>query len=101
MKFTDKLLSRLRALCRKTDPVTSKLAAQDAQDILSLHARMIVAALRMGPAGKDGIAYRAGLSGVAVCRRLKDMERAGLIEQTGKHVMSKAKRPEREWRLCE
>jgi hypothetical protein len=39
------------------------------------------------------------LSGVAVCRRLSELQKAGRITPTGRNVQSTAGRAEREWRL--
>lgn len=50
-----------------------------------------------GALGKDGIAQRTNLDGVAVARRLTELQRAGLICTTGKTVQSTAGRAEREW----
>jgi hypothetical protein len=59
---------------------------------------MIVDCLkRHGPLGKDGIAARCRLTGVAVARRTVELQRALLIRPTGKTVPSTAGRPEREW----
>lgn len=84
-------------LARRTDPATSHRAAASARDLQRQHQRLIVAALQAGPLGKDGIAARTGLSGVAVARRTVELQRAGLIKPTGKTVASAAGRPEREW----
>jgi hypothetical protein len=53
--------------------------------------------------GKSKISELSGLDGAQVCRRLTEMARIppfgpGLIEPTGKNVMSKSNRQEREWR---
>ena len=53
-----------------------------------------------GALGKDGIAARTGLTGVAVARRTAELQRAGLIQPTGKTVLSTAGRPEREWKVA-
>jgi len=42
---------------------------------------------------------RANLSGHAVGKRLRQLEREGFIETTGAERMSASGRPEREWRL--
>jgi hypothetical protein len=47
--------------------------------------------------GKDGIAARTGLTGVAVCRRLTELQRMGRAVPTGRVVASAAGRSEREW----
>jgi predicted ArsR family transcriptional regulator len=88
-------------LARRTDPATSHQAASQAKELRIRHHGVIMACLfRHGPLGKDGIAARTRLDGVAVCRRLTELERAGLIVQTGKNVQSTAGRAEREWRVA-
>ena len=85
---------------RRSDPATSFTAAEAARDLQARHQRQILECLREhGPLGKDGIAARTRLDGVAVARRTVELERAGLIETTGRTVMSAAGRPEREWHL--
>lgn len=84
---------------RRTDPATSHAAAAQARDLQARHHRIILACLaEHGPLGKDGIASRTSLTGVAVCRRLDELRRAGKIEPTGRTVQSTAGRAEREWR---
>jgi hypothetical protein len=86
---------------RRCDPVTSHQAAASAKELQAQHHRVIVDCLRRhGALGKDGIAARTGLTGVAVARRTAELERAGLIKHTGKTVLSTAGRPEREWKVA-
>ncbi len=70
-------------LFRKTDPVTSKIAGAAAREFKGEHERRIIQALAAGPAHRDEIARRAGMSRDAVWRRLAAMERGGLIEKAG------------------
>ena len=87
-------------LSRVRDPQTSKAAAAAAGEAAKLHQQVVLATLEWyGPLGKDGIAARAALTGVQVCRRLTELHRAGLIVPTGRNVPSTAGRAEREWRL--
>ena len=81
---------------RKTDPDTSHTAA-DMINFRNKHFAVILYVLTE-PMGKDGIARLTGLTGTQVDRRLHEMEKAGLIEPTGKKVLSDAGRPERQWR---
>ena len=86
---------------RRRDPETSKQAAAQAKELASRHYRTILACLEAhGPAGKDRIASLTSLTGVACCRRTVELERAGLIRQTGRVVTSIAGRKEREWEIC-
>ena len=85
---------------RKSDPLTSYVAADSAKELAKKHGSLIVACLvQHGPQGKDGIATHTGLDGNQVARRLKELETLGLIELTGKTVASKSGRAEREWRF--
>jgi DNA-binding transcriptional ArsR family regulator len=86
---------------RRTDPATSHAAARSARALAAdHHARILDALRRHGRLGKDGIARATGLSGVAVARRLPELERAGLVTPTGRTVESDTGRQEREWGLA-
>lgn len=88
-------------LARRTDPATSHQAAEAAAELQQRHRALILACLREhGPAGKDGIGRRIGITGVAVARRLTELERMRLAEPTGRTVPSDTGRQEREWRAC-
>jgi predicted Rossmann fold nucleotide-binding protein DprA/Smf involved in DNA uptake len=81
---------------RTTDPDTSHMAA-DALDFRNKHFKVILYVLDK-PMGKDGIARLSGLTGAQVDRRLCEMAKVGLVELTGKKVLSDSGRQEREWR---
>lgn len=86
-------------MARRKDPATSHAAAAAAKQLQADHQEVILAALKKyGPMGKDAIAARTRLDGVQVCRRLVELERKGLIELTGREVLSTSGRNEREWR---
>jgi len=70
-------------LFRTTDHETSKLAGQEAREFLGDHERRILEALAAGPAHRDEIARRAGMTRDAVWRRLAAMERRGDIQKCG------------------
>ena len=89
----------LWAACRRTDPAPSRISAGMAGELRADHQRRIVEALRASPAGASEIAGRVGLVAHQVGKRLGELERAGVIEQTGRMVLSAARRPEREWRV--
>jgi len=93
--FPDLEFPRVRA----SDPITSFQAADKAKELASRHCLMIVEALKMADLGKDGISNVTGLDSNQVARRLSELQKMGLIELTGKTVLSKSKRSEREWRL--
>lgn len=85
---------------RATDAITSFQAADSIKDIAKMHQGVIVACLqRFGAMGKDGIANQTGLQSNQVARRLSELEKMDLIEQTGKTVKSNSGRQEREWRF--
>ena len=94
--YLDSILSR----SRNTDPETSKQAAEKI-DFDHKHFHAIVKCLEEhGPLGKDGIAAIINLDGHQVGKRLGELEKLGLIAQTGRIVKSKSNRNEREWKSC-
>ena len=88
----------LFAPARNSDPITSHAAADEARELIAKHQRLILSALRQGPAGVDGIAARCSLTGHQAGKRVTDMQRLGLIELTGRLVKSTSGRSQREWR---
>lgn len=84
---------------RAGDPETSHAAAAAVPGFASAHFSAIVEALKEGPATKTVIAARTGLDGVAVARRLPELQKRGAVEPTGETRPSATGRPEREWRL--
>jgi hypothetical protein len=87
---------------RRTDPITSHLAAASISDAAKAHYELIVTCLKKyGPMGKDSIAMHTNMNGFAdgnaVARRLPEIEKMGLVEPTGKLVLSRSGRKEREW----
>ena len=85
---------------RNTDPVTSWLAADAADNLAFVHSMAIVDCLeKHGKLGKDGIANLTGLDSNQVARRVKEIERAGLICLTGQKVRSNSNRQEQEWQI--
>lgn len=85
---------------RRSDPVTSKIAARMAGGLRADHQQRILDAIGQGPAGASEIADRCGLTAHQVNKRLTEMGREGLIVTTGRTVRSAAGRPEREWRVA-
>ena len=86
-------------MARRSDPATSHAAAAAARELSVHHQALILQALARGPAGKDRIATLTSLTGVQVCRRLVELERAGQAKPSGRMVVSTAGRQEREWGL--
>ena len=84
---------------RKDDPTTSHEAAQSIRETAPKHIQIIHDCLHEhGPLGKDQISLLTKLDGNQIARRLPEMQKMGLVELTGKTVLSFAGRQEREWR---
>jgi hypothetical protein len=90
-----------KPMARAGDPETSHMAAESVTDsFVSSHYAQILDALTMiGPLGKDGISFYSNLGPNQVARRLKEMQKIGLISLTGKTVKSNSNRQEREWTI--
>lgn len=88
---------------RRLDPVTSHAAADAAESFASRHGALIVAALqRHGRMSKTEIAAVTGLDGVAVARRLPELDQRGLARVVeGETRPSAAGRAERVWEAVE
>lgn len=73
-------------LARRYDPATSRAAAEDAKSLRARHHAEILCAIADGPGNAWEIAERIGrgISGVQVCRRLAELERKGLVHDTGR-----------------
>lgn len=83
----------LFASARSNDPSTSQAAAARAP--VRGHCRLVLQALRAGPAGQTEIGRRCGLLPHQVNKRLADLARVGLVEVTGRRVEGGT---EREWK---
>ena len=70
-------------LARRRDPQTSKAAATRAASVAPSHRNIILAAIAESPATVKEVAERTGLTQYAVSKRLPELERMGLIAQTG------------------
>jgi predicted ArsR family transcriptional regulator len=86
-------------LFRQSNPVTSRAAAARVREFAGEHHRAILEALRAAPGGASAIADRCGLVAHQVGKRLHELAKAGLIEETGRLVESASGRREREWRV--
>lgn len=83
---------------RSTDPATSHEAAAAAERFAKSHCGLIYQCLlERGPASKDEIAERTGLTGVQVDRRLNDLLKRELALPTSLLGTSKTGRRERIW----
>ena len=68
---------------RKTDPYTSKQAANKAASIAPSQRNIIADALRDGPATVRELERRTGLMAHAIGKRMIELERLGLAAPTG------------------
>lgn len=87
---------------RATDPQTSHDAAASMKKAASHQCVVVLMALReLGEAGAEQIANRCKLDKFQVCRRLPELEAAGIVEVVeGKTRKTKSGRQERTWRAC-
>lgn len=84
---------------RRSDPITSHLAARKAEKFARGHAATILQCLKEhGAQTIDMIAKRTSLTSVQVARRLPELQREGYAEPTGKLLPSASGCSEREWR---
>jgi hypothetical protein len=90
----------LFASARRSDPPTSHAAARRVSEFRGEHARKILQALSLGPAGQSVIAERCGLLPHQVNKRIAELAKAGMIHETGRVVESASGRGEREWRVA-
>jgi hypothetical protein len=84
---------------RTGDPETSHMAAASITDVSSHYIQILDALTTIGPLGKDGISFYSKLDPNQIARRLKEMQKLGLISLTGKTVKSNSNRQEREWTI--
>ena len=76
----------LVALCRRSDPPTSRSAAVHAPTFVGSHEERILAALAAGPGTKDELAGRCGLDQQQVARRMSKLRDRGLVVEIGEAV---------------
>lgn len=86
-------------LFRRTDPATSRQAAEAAVAFLGDHERRIVEALGQGPGTKDELAARCGLTEQQVARRRAGLLRSGLVVLTGEKKRTPSGCSAEVWRL--
>jgi len=86
---------------RKNDPITSKEAEQTIKRTAQVHAEIIYDCLKQhGSMGKDRIKTICNFKDAStVTRRLPELQTLGLVEPTGRVVLSESGRNEREWRI--
>lgn len=83
---------------RRSDPITSHLAAKKVEKFAKGHAATILQCLKdHGAQTADEIAKRTPLNAVQVNRRLGEMGRSGWIRTTGNLRASASGCLEREW----
>jgi hypothetical protein len=86
---------------RSTDPATSHEAAAMAISFISRHQSLVLQALAdMGQAGAEQIGEQIGMPAYAVRKRTSELERLGLIADTGITRKTSSGRSERVWGVC-
>ena len=70
-------------IARRTDPQTSKAAVARVASVAPSHRNIIAAAIASIPMTVKEVARFTGLTQYAVSKRLPELERMGLIVQTG------------------
>ena len=94
------LINFLNPRARNDDPQTSKDAGRSSFNFSSRHIDQIIETLlQYGPMGKDNIAAITGLEKSSVARRMKEIQKTGIISLTGRTVNSSSGRKEREWSI--
>lgn len=87
-----------RTHARSNDPETSREAAARITEFASGHCGKILAALKKhGPQSPQQLAYLVGLNQFQVCRRLPELQKAGVAAPTGVLVETPSGRHERVW----
>ena len=81
---------------RKSDPETSKVAAEQAESVAQKHFRMIMAALQEGRGTIYDIAERSMMTHVQVARRMPELQAMGKVVPGGS-VAGPTGRPCRLW----
>lgn len=86
-------------LARRTDPHTSHEAAEHVGEFAGGHHKLILDCLKEhGPLSPDQIATKIRLDKFQICRRLPELQRAGLAQPNGETRRSASGRAERVWR---
>lgn len=92
----DSLIPIRRA--RRTDPITSKAAAERAEGFAETHRQRVLSVLRQGEAGPTAIGAAIGMEPYAVRKRLADAQHLGEAEPTGRTATTASGGKERVWR---
>ncbi len=89
-------------LARKTDPITSHIAASRVHEFRETHQERIISVLReVGPCGSEEISYHTDIPAYAIRKRLPELQREGRVRTTGLHLKTNSGRFEREWEYVE
>lgn len=108
-----KIVGVTKKLFRKSDPDTSREAAEYVQDFIASHESMILHALRVDAsyACNAGITksecsliiyhiHKFNLDSVQICRRMKKLEEDGMVIRTELKRKNASGRSETVWRLA-
>lgn len=89
-------------LARRSDPETSRQAAERVKEFAAGHHKLILDCLKEhGPLSPDQIATKIRLDKFQICRRLPELQRAGLAQPNGETRRSASGRAERVWCLTD
>jgi len=87
---------------RRSDPSTSRAAAESMENASKALMNAIFADLRLNGSGTfEQISLRTGLRPDQVWRRLPDLEKQGLAEPTERTMKGSSGRQQRVWKLSE
>ena len=85
---------------RKSNPDTSKAAADQARQLALAHKAMVIAALKHGrPYTSEEIAAQIKLDPLQVMKRISDLRGEGLIDDTGHRRENASGRKAAVWKL--
>ncbi len=79
-----------RALYHRTDPDTSRDAAESTVAMRARHLLMVSAELRKGPLAAEQIAAATGLDTLQVMKRISDLRRTGRAVETTRHYTNRS-----------
>jgi len=86
---------------RKSNPDTSKIAAQKARDLALAHKALVVSVLKQGrPYTSEEIAAMLRLDPLQVMKRISDLRKDNLIEDTGARRENQSGRKAAVWKLA-
>ena len=86
-------MNQMNLLYKKSDPETSKLAANGARSLIKHHEKLIIDCLETYRTGSaEQIADRINLDSIKVARRMANLVRSGLVMDSGRRAMTRSNR---------